>query len=144
MSWISTGLAVGGAVLGNMNAKAKQKQEQKNQQANAVGIENSPWTGMNPGLMASQAPSALGGTLQGGLSGAMMGQQFGKGAGTQATTTPSAAEAPMTSDQMTQGAMDVGSADATKPTLYGGGSPWEEMQKKKMMASGMGGGTSYS
>lgn len=74
-------LAAGGALKGYLDAQAQRKAEQRNMMANATAIEMSPWTGMNPGIMAAGARNplgqVLGGAVQGGTLGAMFGQQFG-------------------------------------------------------------------
>ena len=78
--WLAVGLGALGAAQGLMGANAQKKAERANMRANAAAIQYSPWTGMNPGMMKSEASNpygaALGGASQGALSGLMFGQQF--------------------------------------------------------------------
>jgi hypothetical protein len=122
MAWM---IPVAMAAYGATAANQKRAQEKKNQRANATAIEMSPWTGMNPGLMSSQAPGPLGGALQGGVSGAIMAQQFGGG------TSPS--YKPETPAETVSAANSMGGMQPLEqlaPTLTGPQDTWGAMRKK--------------
>jgi hypothetical protein len=78
MSWIATGLAVGGMVLGNEREKQKSKQIKAHNMGQAETTRYSPWTGMQ-GKMVMDDSDQLGGAFQGGLSGFQMGNNINKG-----------------------------------------------------------------
>jgi hypothetical protein len=69
-----------GMLKGAMDAKAQREAQANNMQANAAALQYSPWTKMNPGMMAGGADPALSNMFEGAVGGAMQGSQFMGGA----------------------------------------------------------------
>lgn len=76
---ITLGLGALGLGAGVANSQAQQAQRKRDMMANAAAIQYSPWTGMNPGMMAGTPDNTLGAAIGGASEGAVTGLLLGRG-----------------------------------------------------------------
>lgn len=79
MSWVSVGLAVGGAILGNEKHRAQQNAEASDIRRASEVERYSPWTGMQSGAIRHPTGTAFGDVASGAFGGYMAGQGMQSG-----------------------------------------------------------------